>query len=130
MTYTEYYMGDPCYVLSDKNYNALITALLAGSDTLKIYEHTIYFAYTAHGDGVYPLVDRQGNEVANLGVDAGLLSLIPTALLASPVNNSGDDRGTTNLHLGHVQEIDGIFRAEEGVFSFGDELYCNTRWLD
>ena len=126
MLRNKYYIGDPCYVLSEKNMSALIEAIQGGAKGLDIEGHMIYFAVTAYGDGEYELKDSHGT-IAKLGVDAGLLSLIPNALLADPANETEDNRGITNRHLGHMYYTYETFRADDGFFSFGDGLYCDTR---
>ena len=126
MPRNKHYIGDPCYVLSDKNMEALIEAIGAGAKGLLIDDHKIYFAYTECGDGEYSLKDFHGT-IAHLGVDSGCLALIPNDLLAAPVNETEDDRGTTNRHLGYVCRISGEFREKDGFFAFGDGLYIDTR---
>lgn len=126
MVRSKYYIGDPCYVLSEKNMNALIEAIQSGAKGLDIAGHMIYFGFTAYGDGEYELKDAHGT-ISKLGVDAGLLSMIPIDLLVDPANESEDHRGTTNRHRGHVYCTCDIFHAVDGLFLFGDDLYCDTR---
>jgi len=99
----KYYIGDPCYVLTDHNgfsWDHVLTSTdFFGMSTearggVFEYKGTKMFASsTAWGDGCYK--DNYGR---SYGVDAGLLSAIPLSCLTN-----FDER------LGHVVEFDSSF---------------------
>ncbi len=82
----EYWLSDPCYTIKDEDWIPWLEAcnyteednlvgVIPGTDF-----HAVGFR-TAWGDGVYPLqqkVDwKYWEEVAELGVDAGLIGFVP-----------------------------------------------------
>ncbi len=78
-----YIAVDPCYVFPEDKWDDFCEALSGDNDTIAddgaIMEYDGYKFFvmqTAYGDGCYPL-KCFGTTVAELGVDAGLLSLIP-----------------------------------------------------
>lgn len=104
----KYWVGDPCYIFPDKEWSKLCSLMYPNhnepefddSNTIRVVNvngiHCYLFG-TAHGDGSYELKDS-GNELAILGVDAGMLSMIPMEL----VKEKG--WGETK-HCGHIITI-------------------------
>jgi len=85
----KYYIGDPCYVFSDETWDILCDKHLDSMSTGEIFEHNgqqLWSHGTAYGDGVYS--DQNGTEY---GVDAGLLGIVPIALIEDP---AGEELGT------------------------------------
>lgn len=81
---TEYYIGDPCYVLSDTQLKDLTARMDAqGEGYVGLGGGTVWAHGTYYGDGVYALRDDQGEEIASLAVDSGMLSAIPASMLSS-----------------------------------------------
>jgi hypothetical protein len=125
----EYYIGDPCYVLSHV-WDALCTAMFAstpggydGVYTLANYGK-VAIAGTAYGDGRY-----YASNGASLGVDAGCLSIVPLHVVAKMGNISMDDARALARKMGclHAFQQDAFTcEADGGVMRFGD-VYINTR---
>jgi hypothetical protein len=69
-----YYIGDPCFVLSDTSYDAVVCDGGDGFHTNGT--HTIGFFSTAHGDGCY-----RGTNGESYGVDAGIIGIVPAELM-------------------------------------------------
>ncbi|RTL01315.1 MAG: hypothetical protein EKK57_04990 [Proteobacteria bacterium] len=128
----KYVITDPCYIL-DNNSEAHDDIW---GDWLEKYDYFEYANYaehegirffaacTAYGDGCYPLY-KNGVEIASLGVDAGLLSIIPFSLV--------EKLGSTELvikrdksKLLKIIDIDEEFTIQysKGVFKFGNGQYC------
>ena len=117
-----YYIGDPCYVVADKDWDTLIDetgcfgiegyeATGFWDDGLFKYNGKVCFANgTAWGDGEY---DAEGTSVS-LGVDAGLISIMPIECI-------GENEMPDTVRLGVVVEFKDAFNAyyEDGVFHFG-----------
>ncbi len=76
-----------------------------------------FIGHTAYGDGVYSL-KYKGKNVASLGVDAGLLSLIPIELVKSWGNLEKAKR------LGHIITMDKSFKVK---YNNGDFSWPNYR---
>ena len=112
-----YYIGDPCYVLDDATFNKIISASSKGRDRIKVDGFTLFFHSTAYGDGVFDLMDYVSEEhCKSLGVDAGMLSMIPLASL-----NSEELLRAKKDGLGALHRIEGTpeFRYSNGTFYFG-----------
>lgn len=94
-----FFIGDPCYVLDDVNYDGVLGAAhwVPGAYSCKALdgsEHDMAFDDTAYGDGEYE--DNFGN---TYGVDAGILGAVPLELCwqkGKPVSEEEMNR------LGHV----------------------------
>lgn len=115
------WIGDPCYVCKD--WDSFCTTLFAipgnehcAYDKNGIKVDTIhgsfYVAGTKHGDGCYDC-KVNGKKVASLGVDAGMLSVIPFHVVNN-ILREGD-----SLDCGVWLELDGEFKAKDGNFSVG-----------
>jgi len=128
----DYYVGDPCYVLTRPQWDAVLKQCI--DDTNQCYDgefivncERMFMASTAYGDGGYR--DNIGNEY---GVDSGTLGVVPVSILNPQVLKKAiDDK------LGIVKTMNSPFIAmsDNGVFelvSISDkyyllELLINTR---
>jgi len=88
----EYWIGDPCYVFSDEDWQKLVKLMFPthntpdfnDSNNIRVVDvdgHLCYLFGTAYGDGSYELLSHTAAEIDILGVDAGMLSMIPVTLL-------------------------------------------------
>lgn len=78
----EYYLGDPCYVL-DSEWETVCAALEGkdiGGPILRSDEGVAIAFSTAYGDGRYE-VKKGYHTIAEVPVDAGLIGLVPVALV-------------------------------------------------
>lgn len=76
----EYLVCDPCYPYPKGEWQEFCKSLSDIPGVLE-YDGLQFFVWgTAFGDGMYPLVGPKDVE-GTLGVDAGLLSIIPKALI-------------------------------------------------
>jgi hypothetical protein len=85
----KYYIGDPCYVFNDETWDTLIEKHWDSMRHGEIFElngQQLWMHSTKFGDGVYD--DQNGTEY---GVDAGLLGIVPIALIEDP---AGEENGT------------------------------------
>lgn len=123
-----YYVGDPCYVLSDKDWQKIL-----GDDGFsQLKGHEIFFAGTNSGDGTY--LDNLGNEY---GVDTGCIGILPVEVCLK-----GRLKDITKRNLGQVHVFDSEFEVyvSGGNFTFGDieiitdgsdeekECNCDCHW--
>jgi len=118
-----YYVGDPCYVISDLRWSALCDATkcfekqTAGCpNTFLVEDVTMFAAPTSHGDGTYK--DSDGRTYS---VDSGLIGIVPMeAVLADSEYRKGEyDEGSD---LGHILTFDYDFQVyvdDEHKFHFG-----------
>jgi hypothetical protein len=110
-----YYIGDPCYVVSDDNWDKLLdnTDFFQNEDqSYKGYQ--ILAGDTAYGDGTY--TDNYRREY---GVDAGLIGIFPIEAVDNKYGNVEE--------LGSIVEFEEDFVVEinNGVFKFGN-IIINT----
>lgn len=94
----KYYVGDPCYAFShDHEGNEAWDAILNSSGFFaeqiqgQWNEHTVWASRTMWGDGSYRAIDTN----LTFGVDAGLIGVIPEAL----VNHFENRNSAYALHL-------------------------------
>ena len=80
----EYYVGDPCYSVShdaegSEAWNAILTSSNIFEDCIKGSWNgfDVIASRTAYGDGVF----TDQNDEYEFGVDAGLIGVIPAALV-------------------------------------------------
>ncbi len=84
----EYWLGDPCYVIRDEDWapwlekceyetETNLFGLIPGTG-----QEAVGFA-TSFGDGVYPYMVN-GEEVFELGVDAGMIGFVPVEYEPKP----------------------------------------------
>jgi hypothetical protein len=132
---TDHWVGDPCYVVPDQYWDALCNNWAAYDkkhrDDADYKPHYVaevqvedagqcfHLWSTAYGDGCYPLFVND-NKVADLGVDAGTLSVIPMSLI-----EHWQKQGLLGEYLscGHVvkaEHLRGELICEGGDFFWGD----------
>jgi len=87
----KFWVGDPCYIFADNSWQKLCKLMCPthtdpdfdDRDTVRVVEVDgvkCYLFGTAYGDGTYNL--KQSDEViGKLGVDAGMLSIIPMEIV-------------------------------------------------
>jgi hypothetical protein len=78
----KYYIGDPCYVLDDEIYDAIVIG--SGEGFFTNGTHTIGFFGTAYGDGCY-----RGTNGKTYGVDAGIIGIVPAELMKGGSDGEG-----------------------------------------
>lgn len=120
-----YYLGDPCYVIDDKNWQAFLDyfeiQLVNGENqyaTAIIDNHLTFVAFTLNGDGTY--FDNHGNEFP---CDAGMLGCVPLLLTDS-------DR-VYDVHehdLGIIVTFDKEFTVDchDGIIYIGNHIFDTT----
>jgi hypothetical protein len=117
----EYYIGDPCYILDEDQYDVLLTEtqfFMQGSvDRGGVMFDKVtgkYFSVfsTKYGDGCY-----RGNNGFTYGVDAGCISCIPVEMVSEPRY----DTDVTAVQFDRDFEV----RYDDGLIVFGD-VVINT----
>lgn len=107
-----YYIGDPCYVVSDDNWDKLLDDTDFFENESQSYKGVqILAGDTMYGDGEYE--DNYGRKY---GVDAGLIGIMPIDVIDKKYENIEE--------LGSIVEFDENFVAivDNGVFKFGDVI--------
>ena len=97
-----FFIGDPCYVLSDDKYDIWGNKYNYNDGFIEINDYNFIVHGTAYGDGEY--FDEQGY---SYGVDSGTIAVIPLELIK--------------------QDIEGI---AEGEFEYGRVILGNEASLD
>jgi hypothetical protein len=125
----EYIMCDPCYIISRLNdWNMFYNAIEQGSNKpvlLEINGKSAIACYTAHGDGCYELFNTtrepDKDNPIYLGVDAGLLAIIPKDVI--PTNKP------LPLNLIHIFKLpDIVIKIDHKCdWKFGD-YELKTSW--
>lgn len=75
----QYYIGDPCYVISDHNkWMAFLNScdFFEASVEASIGDDKFWASPTAYGDGVY-----ESNKGGRFPVDAGLIGIVPLSIV-------------------------------------------------
>lgn len=113
----KYYIGDPCYVLSDHVYDNVFGPLYKPG----VYEHnghTFAISPTSYGDGLY-----RDNGKRLYYVDSGTLSIIPYDLCEKEMDNNEKNR------LGKVFTFTNEVKVKmsKGVFEFQSGSDVNIR---
>ena len=119
----KYYLGDPCYVISESNWSKMCNATdcfeksNCGTENLFELNGVQFFgASTAHGDGIF--YDQDRNEY---GVDAGMLSIVPLSLVLAQGKET--EESIQERKLGRIfdfpKEFE-VFVTEDHTFCFGD----------
>lgn len=117
----EYYIGDPCYILDEDQYEVLLTEtefFMQGSvDRGGVMFDKVtgkYFSVfsTKYGDGCY-----RGNNGFTYGVDAGCIACIPVEMVSEPRY----DTDVTAVQFDRDFEV----RYDDGLIVFGD-VVINT----
>lgn len=112
----EYYIGDPCYVIPDEDWDGVLKAT-DFDDGLYHWNGRICFtAFTKYGDGCYG--NRNGD--AMVAVDSGTIGIIP-------IRKDDEIEGlfypyTLLRTFGKKFEV----WEEDGVFHFGSKVKINT----
>ena len=84
----DYWLGDPCYVIKDEDWMPWLEECEYETQTNLIgeipgTEHEAVGFATSYGDGVYPYLVN-GEEVFELGVDAGMIGFVPVEYAPKP----------------------------------------------
>jgi hypothetical protein len=128
-----YYVGEPCYVVPDNLWSQVCDLFIydkierkAGDfqtsypapdsrdgQIIKYKDIPFFVCGTAYGDGCYP-VKQNGKTLAHLGVDAGLLSIIPSELVKQWGKQADAERLGFSVNISHDFSI----KAEGGNFKF------------
>lgn len=125
-----YWIGDPCYVLSEENYDELLKSVKDDGLTLKKGEHTSIALYTDHGDGEYDVLSSLYNnrvtflsERVKLAVDSGLIAITSIEL----VEDISDYDEPVGIKVEVLEPI-GIYNLD-GVLRFGSVI-IDTNYED
>ena len=111
-----YYLGDPCYVIRDKDWMPLLENCDYFRNPVgKVGGHEILAFGTKHGDGSF--VDQHKNEY---GVDAGLIGLVPVAY------GGKHDHGNREVEF----KFPTLCWNDDGVLHFGGITINTDAWLD
>jgi len=120
----QYWFGDPCYVFPEDKWQELCRLMWPNgrdfddTNAVRVVEvdgEKCYLIGTAYGDGCYPLVKNE-NVVGELGVDAGMLSMIPMKLVKSEGWGKTARCGVKLTLDGTVQRIS----VDDGDFTYGN----------
>lgn len=112
-----FYVGDPCYVLSEDNYDGVFGAndyqdgQYTGK-TLNDEEFNFILAGTKYGDGEY--YDNRGN---TYGVDAGILGVVPIELCL---------KDNKEMSIEELDRLGKYFPGTEAEFEAGDGIFYIT----
>ena len=113
----KYYIGDPCYVIAEDRWSDFCDASYPpgagvnarGIAVTEFDGHPMYAHGTAYGDGSY-----LGSDGVSYGVDAGMLSVVPIALVSDM---------SEAKRLGSIVTFNHDFKADrddEYIFHFDD----------
>lgn len=127
------WFGDPCYVVPDELWDSFCG--LYSKHQVKVNYKNLpcdsFVWSTAWGDGEYEL-KKDGEVIASLGVDAGMLSMIPMRLINKWRSESGEKLG--DIEPGYFSggyALHGSFKGElvvkGGNMSFGN-ITILTDW--
>lgn len=110
-----FYIGDPCYVLSDDVYYRVWGDKYDFHDgTFEANGFTVAVAGTAYGDGYY-----LGSDGKRYPVDSGTIAVVPIEL------STKDEEAINREHDGrYVEGKEAKFDADGGIFTIdiGDKL--------
>ena len=112
-----YYIGDPCYVIREEDWNKVCDEMFKDSEDfecmiIKILEKPFFIGRTAYGDGTYR--DQENHQY---GVDSGSLGAVPVEI----IKNLGIDMFCYDFPNGLV------ITYKDGNFDFGG-IVINTNW--
>ena len=108
----KYYIGDPCYVISDKEWNSFCNASFDTNDSVIPWKDGITWAHGTHeGDGTYYDQDKR-----EYGVDSGLIGCTPFEYYTK-LNYSIEKLES----LGQIVQFDKPFTCEynDGIYTIG-----------
>ena len=117
------WIGDPCYIIPDKDWGAFLDTLWKGDDSgqiIKTPKGYIYVWGTRHGDGEYP-VYRDRKEIGTCGVDAGLLCITYYDTAYKLLRNKRELARLGTI----VEDVSGIPESSGGNMTIGD-ITVNT----
>lgn len=106
-----YYIGDPCYVIRDKDWEKVCDVLSNTSGVLNVLSLPFFMAGTAYGDGTY-----QDNDQNEYPVDSGTLGAVPVELIDIVDPDATIKKFPNGLFI----------QYENGIFQFGD-IYIDTK---
>jgi len=131
---TDHWVGDPCYVVPDEYWDSLCNNWSAYDkkhrDDADYKHHYVaevqdesaglcfHLWSTAYGDGCYPL-SINGDKVADLGVDAGTLSVIPMSLIEHWQKQGLLGEYLSHGHVVAAEHLHGELCCDEGDFTWG-----------
>lgn len=127
----KYWLGDPCYIYPENRWSEFCDSLettveipngiASGDNCPFITKEGIFVNDTEYGDGYYPVLKNNRN-IGNLGVDAGLLSLVPLKLAETFDKYYNKRPHGTSKDLGIILDMPKNFTVEVdgGNFSFED----------
>ena len=126
-----YYIGDPCYVIDDDEWNDFLDIFWDVEDKIYepdfIYKDRLLFCHgTRHGDGFFPVCNMPFSGSTWLDVDAGMLACLPIALVASDQISDlhyTPDNGKGKLIMAFDKEFECGY--DDGVFTF-ETMTVNT----
>lgn len=119
----KYWIGDPCYVYGDDwlGFCDCFDGIGRDGGYLQYVKTPFFVCGTADGDGEYD-VKQHGSKVGTCGVDAGLLSVIPMALVKKWLAvKKYDGTFKKETYGGTIIQADSCFEIEAsgGDFNFG-----------
>ena len=131
------WFGDPCYVVPEEQWGHFCDVMFAYEKKHKLARHYIgevtdeatglnwYCWNTAYGDGSYHLMVND-RSVAQLGVDAGMLAVIPMRLI-----KHWQKQGEISNYFEHGHVLDsgicsGVLDTEDGDMYFGYNITLPT----
>lgn len=115
-----YYIGDPCYIMSDIDYDKMgETNDWELSGVFDINGSKVAVDHTAYGDGSY-----HGSDGTEFGVDAGIIGIVPEVLF-----DKEKKRGWLGGKIVKASQ-DLVFHAKDGLFTIAidhkKDLVINT----
>jgi hypothetical protein len=118
----EYWLGDPCYVIRDEDWMPWLEATDYQTETNLIgeipgSEHEAVGFQTSFGDGVYPFTIN-GEEVFELGVDAGMIGFVPVEYEPKPRVQAF----VTKVKFDHMTTV----RWKNGNFDWWNDGECKV----
>lgn len=133
----KYWVGDPCYIFNDNAWTELCNQMFDSKkhedfddrNHVRVVEvenenekFTCYLFGTAHGDGSYPF-RFNGKHKDTLGVDAGMLSVIPKKLTSIEDWGCSDDCGSV---ITLSKDTTGRMYVNNGNFEFSNVIQIIT----
>ena len=114
-----YIISDPCYVMSDADYESIIFDNYTNENGYDItnVEHGTFFVCEVGDDGIY--IDNNGNKY---GVDSGQIGAIPYELCTEEAIN--DKENYTHVHFDNKVYVGWVdmsgYYADYGELTIGD----------
>jgi len=134
----KYLIGDPCYFYDRQHWSEFCDRINInphenyGSFIKDQNDNQFWYMSTANGDGAYPLY-KNDIEIAELGVDSGLLAIIPLEIAQQWPNYEN------NKKFGHIIKIEkdceiinrngnAYFADYELISEDDDDVSDNDEW--